>query len=556
MSKLKIFITAFVLFQTLHVVAAYNHSNKYSSSSIFAEYHYRNGKVNGYSISKEDTLLKRENLNGDDVVPKITFPGITQADFKDAFNVLDECLVMVPRLGFKFPFIAPGGRYGACWWQLDASLALNGAKWANQHFSENVLRGFAGVQRPDGRIPLYGYDKVPDWPECSSLPKLFASAYAVLKHTNDKELIQTTYSCLKKYMDWWYSAAKRDDETGLITGVFEESLPAIENRLKAVAQVDLNVEVAVGCNIMAKLAKQLGFTSDYKMYIALEKEIKAGINKYMWDETKGAYYSYLIKEKKLDDKLICYTFDPFRLNIAPKDRIPKMINMLTDNKYFNWENNAITSAAKTDKSYNESVGVYNGAPAWSGDIWTLRNEAAIQGLEDIGRYDLASYLSLKTVNLFNANYSEFIKPSDGSGNGEKRYAWSASQYIQILIENIFGIDYDGFSKNITIRPNLNEALTGKDISLERLLLPDGNRLNLYISNRSDSISIKYSITGDNNDMNIIIALPTNNNTVYKVVNKQRKGLKLVKIKKNAAIIYQIFNGKKYSDELSFIKSRK
>ena len=267
-------------------------------------------------------------------------------------------------------------------------------------------------------------------------------------------------------MGWWLSDFKRDEETGLITGVFEESLPAIEKQLKAVAQVDLNVEVAIGCNIMAKLARQLGITADYKKYTAVEKEIKAGINKYMWDESRGAYYSYLITEKKLDDKLICYAFDPFRLNMAPQDRIPKMINMLTDNKYFNWEDNAITSAAKTDKTYNESVGVYNGAPAWSGDIWSLRNEAAIQGLEDIGRYDLASFLSLKTVKLFNANYSEFLKPSDGSGNGERRYAWSASQYIQILIENIFGIDYDGFSKTITIRPNLDEALSVKIFHLK------------------------------------------------------------------------------------------
>ena len=303
---------------------------------------------------------------------------------------------------------------------------------------------------------------------------------------------------------------------------------------------------------MAKLARQLGITADYKKYTAVEKEIKAGINKYMWDESRGAYYSYLITEKKLDDKLICYAFDPFRLNMAPQDRIPKMINMLTDNKYFNWEDNAITSAAKTDKTYNESVGVYNGAPAWSGDIWSLRNEAAIQGLEDIGRYDLASFLSLKTVKLFNANYSEFLKPSDGSGNGERRYAWSASQYIQILIENIFGIDYDGFSKTITIRPNLDEALSGKDISLERLLLPDGNRLNIYISKKADSTNIKYTITGENKEMNIIVALPTNNRAINKVVDKKGRQLKPVKIKKGAAIIYQLFNGKNYSDELTFI----
>ena len=353
-------------------------------------------------------------------------------------------------------------------------------------------------------------------------------------------------------MDWWLSDIRLDSETGLITGVFEESFPPVENQLKTVAQVDLNVEIALGCNILGKLAKQLGNVSDYKKYSALEEEIKSAINKYMWDETTGAYYSYQVKEKKLDSGLFGYTFDPFRLSIAPEDRITKMISMLTDDKYFNWDINPITSAAKTDKSFNETVGTYNGALAWSGDIWTLRNEAVIQGLEDIGRYDLAAYLSLRTVNLFNANYVEFIKPSDGTGQGAQRYAWSASQYIQILIENIFGIDYNGFNNTISIRPNLDGSLTGKDISLEKLLLPDGNRLSLYISKKHDSTTIKYQIDGVNKDKNIIISLPTNGDIACKVANRSKKNAKLTKIKKGAALIYQIENGKKYDDEFTFV----
>lgn len=522
-----------------------------SSDSKVIESPYISRATNNYNVFENVTPPKRVNLNGEDIIPQITFPEIAQKDFKDAFNVLDECLVMEPGFGFNFPFISPGGHYGACWWQIDASLALNGAKWVNQHFSENVLRGFASVQKPDGRIPLYGYDEIPGYPICSSLPKLFGSAYAVLKHSNDNELIHTTYDYLKKYMDWW-SDARRDNETGLITGVFEESFPPVENQLKRVAQVDLNVEIAAGCNILGKLAKHLGITSDYRKYSAMEEEIKAAINKYMWDESSGAYYSYRIKEKKLDSGLFCYAFDPFRLQIAPRERISAMVSMLTDDNYFNWDSNPITSAAKTDKSYNETVGTYNGAFAWSGDIWTLRNEVVIRGLEDIGRYDLAAYLSLRTVNLFNANYAEFIKPSDGTGHGEQRYAWSASQYIQILIENIFGIDYNSFNNTITIRPNLDGSLAGKDISLEKLLLPDGNRLSLYLSKKTESTTIRYQIDGENKEQRIVISLPTNGAIACKVANRSKKRVKLTKIKKGAALIYQIDNGKKYDDEFTFL----
>lgn len=549
MASLRLLI-CFVLCCSFYASSSDRKSDNYPDSSVIESPH-SNDAACSESLQGKDTPSKRVNLNSDDIIPEITFPEISQEDFKDAFNILDECLVMQPGFGFSFPFIAPGGHYGACWWQIDTSLALNGTKWVNQQFSENVLRGFANVQKPDGRIPLYGYDNVSGYPTGSSLPKLFGSAYAVLKHSNNKELIQTTYDYLKKYMDWWFSDARRDPETGLITGVFEESFPPVENQLITVAQVDLNVEIVVGCNILGKLAKQLGIAADYMKYSAFESEIKAAINKYMWDENTGAYYSYLVKDKKLDRSLFCSTFDPFRLHIVPRERISEMVSMLTDDTYFYWDSNPITSAAKTDKSYNETVGTYNGAPAWSGDIWTLRNEVVIQGLEDIGRYDLAAYLSLRTVNLFNANYAEFINPADSSGHGEKRYAWSASQYIQILIEDIFGIDYNGFNNTITIQPNLDESLSGKDISLERLLLPDGNRLNLYISKGADSTRIRYRIDGENKDHHIIISLPTNGSIVCEVVNRSKKQIKPTKIKKGAALVYQINNGKKYNDEFTF-----
>ncbi len=64
----------------------------------------------------------------------------------------------VPLNGFNYPYMAPGGAYGSNWWQLDGSLNVAGAKWTNQKFVEDIMRGFAEVQaqNPDGRIDLWG----------------------------------------------------------------------------------------------------------------------------------------------------------------------------------------------------------------------------------------------------------------------------------------------------------------------------------------------------------------------------------------------------------------
>lgn len=494
------------------------------------------------------------HLNDSNVVPRISFPGISQAEFHDAFNVLRECLVIdEPRFGFNQPFIAPGGHYGGCWWQLDASLSLHGTKWVDQRFSENMLRGFHGVQREDGRIPLYGYDTVPGYPTCSSLPKLFQAADAMLKQSEDAELKLSVYTMLRSYLEWWFSDARRDVETGLITGVFEESFPPVENQLKAVAQVDLNVELVLACHIVAGLAEDLGQKTDHDRYSRYEQELRSAINRYMWDDETGAYYAYHVNDGRRDSTLICYAFDPFRMHIAPRKRIGRMVDMLTDDTYFNWSKYAVTSAAKTAPIYTETRGAYDGAPAWSGSVWSLRNEVIIQGLEDIGRYDLSAYLALKTVRMFNNNYTEFINPTDGSGHGVQRYAWSAAQYIQILVEKIFGVDFDQQKNTIRIRPNLDTSLVGETISLERLLLPNGNRLDLHIDYKATSTRITYSVSGERDDMNIVVGIPEKPKGRVRVINADGKRAKAKRRNKHHTVIYEVSNGTQRTGDFTFVQ---
>jgi hypothetical protein len=496
------------------------------------------------------------NINGKDVVPRITFPGITQDDFQDAFNVLNECLVTnLPVAGFTRAFMYPGGEYYKNWWQLDGSLALSGSKWASQKFAEGVVRNFIEVQRPDGRIPLYGPDTIALPFGTSSLPTLFEIGFEVVRRSDDTALVRATYTCLKKYLHWWLSdTVRRDSPSGLITGVFEETVPPDFSNTRFVrAPVDLNVELVLGCANIAALARRLGVRSEYEKYSALQKELTNLINKYMWDEKKGAYLSYFIKKQERDDRLTWYTFYPFRLNIAPGDRAEQMVKMLVDDRYFGWSGNTLTSAAKTDTTYNETKGVYNGKQ-WSGAIWTLCNDAIVKGLEDIGRYDLSAHLALKTARLFNANYAEFIMPSDGSGQGQLRYCWSASQYVEILVEKIFGVDYDAFGKTLTIMPRLDADLLGHDIALDSLLLPNGSRLTLHISNQPKGVTIAYALAGKKNTMDILLAMPVNGNQSYTAVDAKQRSAKFMRIKKGAAWIYQVNTGKKSGGEIMFVRN--
>jgi len=446
-------------------------------------------------------MPERPDVCSGQVVPRIQIPGISQATFADAFKVLDECLVIdVPLFGFDHPYMAPGGAYGSNWWQLDTSLNLAGAKWSNQAFAEGVIRGFASVQsqNPDGRIDLWGGGSVRGQnADSSSVPRLFETGYDVARRANDLELRELAYHVLKRYLDWWLSPVKRNPQTGLVTATFEETVGDPEITPGVNATVDTNVAVALGCWNVALLADRMGKKGDATRYQEAFGNFKQAINKHLWDEDRGQYRNRNLKTGKLSDVLVCTTFDPLRLGIAPPERREQLLTLLLDPAQFNWGSRPLTSIAKTDPRYVEAKGPYDGS-AWYGDIWTMRNLPVIAGLRDIGRHDLAAELAWSTIKSFDGKFTEYITPSDGSGEGVKRYGWSASQYIEAIIEYLFGVDADCMENRLRILPHIPRELRGQELRLDGLILPFEEEQRLYLSVKADeggATEIHFAIEG-------------------------------------------------------------
>ncbi len=469
----------------------------------------------------------------DRVLPQIHLQGISQLDFEDAFAVLDECIVTdVPLNGFNYPYMAPGGAYGSNWWQLDGSLNVAGAKWTNQKFVEDIIRGFAEVQtqNPDGRIDLWGGSTTRGQvADVSSLPRYFEAAYDVARRTNDSLLRNTIFESMKKYLGYWFSPAKRDKMTGLITGVFEETFSNISSEVGSLAPIDLNVAVAIGCYNTSLIAACMGKAGEADRFLNDFKQLSSSINEYMWSDEDNVYYNYLVYEKRHERRLLCTTFDPLLLGIAPPDRVEKLIPALLNPSLFNWGNRPLTTIARTEPDYVEATGVYDGR-GWLGDIWTLRNLPVMNGLEDAGKHDLAAELTWSTIKSFNSNYCEFIVPKTGSGEGVQRYGWSASQYIQAIIENLFGIDYDHQDKRLRIVPHIPKELLKQEIEIKNLIIPSVNDLRLDLKIRQTKegkAAITIKLHGDLPEEILEIGLPSGH--INRVTSTDKAGKKVLPV---------------------------
>jgi hypothetical protein len=466
----------------------------------------------------------RPDIASANVIPRISISGLSQAGFENAFKVLDEALVTdIPIYGFTQPVISPGGYYrDGGWWLTDSSLSLAAAKWTNEGFAENVMRGFVDVQasNPDGHMDGGGRD----WPDrgsisnFSALPRFFEIAYDIARRTNDQSLRTEIYTMTRKYLDWWLSPIKRDGKTGLVSSdAGDETFGEVDcsssykTSLKpqTVAAVDTNVAVAIGALRVYEMSQSLGRVNESRKYWDAYQDMRTSINKYLWNEGDGVYYNYDLINGTQRKRLLVSIFDPLRLAISSTAQKDRLLTRLLDPTQFNWGKIPLTSVAMIDPAFVEWRGDYNG-PAWVGDVWTLRNMMVVKGLEDSGRPDLAAELNWATIKTFHDNYWEFVVPSSGQGQGAKRFSWTASQYVDAIIEHLFGVDFDRSRKQLRIEPHVPRELYGQDIALEHLNLPTdgGARLSIHIKQFSQTAAtIRVMISGRLPKGDLLVVLP-------------------------------------------------
>lgn len=424
--------------------------------------------------------------------PKINIPFCSQEEFEKAALTVEMC-VKPPVHGFIHDFIAPGGAYGNCWWSLDGALGADGFKWIDTDCDRKFLLNLCETQLPNGRIKLYGIDNFGHIPsvkaEIGSLPKFFTTCYnAAIRH-NDKAITEKAFCLLDKNLDWWFKN-RQDSKTKLISAVFEETfLPNLDFPVMEYCPPDTNVQIVLGCIYTSKLAVILGDIEKSEYYLEKATEIIHAINTYLWNEEKKAYYPYILSKKCHYDTLLASTFNALSFN-KDNERKIELLKKLTDNSFFGWDEHTVTTVARNDKAFTIVEGPYIGNPCWSGSVWTLTNKAIIDALFCIGEKELATELCLKTLLEFKGNYTEFHHPYNGSGHGVFDYAWTASQFIQIIIENIFGINYDAVNNVITINPNIPKEYKNDTFSIRELSLPNNESIDIFIDE-----NITYNYTG-------------------------------------------------------------
>ena len=293
-----------------------------------------------------------------------------------------------------------------------------------------------------------------------------------------------TLTVFEKSIRWWLQN-RQDPQTGLITAVFEETfIPNIISGSLVYAPPDTNIEVAIGCKNAAELAELDGQPEKAFHYRKLAQSIFNAVRKFLWNDEKGAYLPFILPEHRHEPCLMASAFLGFRLRDTARSK--RLSRLLHDPERFNWNTFPLTTIARDDERFTICRGRYTGNPCWSGSVWALTNASVIDALTAGGELEDAAELAVRTIRAFRGNYAEFLTPDTGSGEGVLRYAWTASLFIRIIIENLFGLSYTRES-GVTAKPNFPKRWAARPAVLEGLTLPDGKRIRICCLNNHAEI---------------------------------------------------------------------
>lgn len=417
-------------------------------------------------------------------------PFCTQEALDCAVETLKTCY-SEPVEGFVRPFFAPGGAYGNHWWSLDYALAVEGAKWLSIFAGADLVRNLAAVQCADGRIPLWGPDSfghIPNVKESiSSLPKYFETCWKIVRMTGDRELAKTTFSLFRRNLEWWFRF-RQDPETKLITAVFEETfIPNTVSSSMVYAPMDTNCAVCTGCRNTAQLAEMLGDTGSAVFCREKGEEIEAAVNRYLWNSKKGRWFPYVLTQKRQYPVSEASMF--FGFSVGDRERNETLAGLLTDDSEFGWDHAPLLSVSRKDPLFTTVRGAYTGNPSWSGSVWTLLNDGAVTALKNAGYRTLSAELAVKTLRLFGGRCAEFINPKTLTGEGVQQYAWTASQFIRILTEEIFGLEYTP-ENGLSAVPNVPKEYRDAELFLGPLHLPDGSAAEVRVLGGKTEIAVR------------------------------------------------------------------
>lgn len=353
-----------------------------------------------------------------------------------------------PTGNLRYPFIDPSAGYGGELWDWDSYFSAYALCRAQNVYSAQELEraglsdeiiekhvkgsvlNFLDSQEKDGYTPIMvaggglfdGYFKreyAKGMPLNQHKPFLCQAALNASERFGDFEWFDADK--LAAYMRY-YETNQYDPDSGLffwqddiMIGI-DNNPTAFFRRPRTCADVYLNSFIYAEYVALARIYERLGKTAEANVAADKAEKLKAAIDKEMWDEHDGVYYSQDLDFYRSDRKIGTFEFHagqnpkwrsvpmkirfwgcfiPMYVGLADAKKAERLCEHLNDGDIF--APFGVRTLARNEKMYD--LEKTSNPSNWLGAVWTVANYVVYKGLLRYGMKEKAEQLRINTIEL-------------------------------------------------------------------------------------------------------------------------------------------------------------
>lgn len=366
--------------------------------------------------------------------------------------------------------------FNNCIFMWDSAFMLMFGKYADRIFKfQNTFNNFYAKQHRDGYICRQidennGKDVFARHDPSSTGPEVMAwCEWDYFLNFGDKERLARVYPCLVAYHQWMREHFTWRDGTYFSSGYGcgMDNSPRLDEKYHVcfsnghMVWVDACMQELNACNILIKMAKELG-DSEYIADLAEERDnLFKVINEKLWDPETSFYY-----DLRADD-----TFNYVKhigaywsllAKCVPEDRAESFIAHLENENEFKTEHR-VPTLSKDHPKFNSNGGY------WCGSVWAPTNYMVLKGLDAYGKYALSHEIACShldaVVDVFKSTGTLYENYAPDFSNGKANFGkparadfvgWTGLSPISVMFEYVFGIKPNASENKITWYVNLTE----------------------------------------------------------------------------------------------------
>ncbi|MDD3914063.1 MAG: trehalase family glycosidase [Bacteroidales bacterium] len=355
----------------------------------------------------------------------------------------------VARGGLKHDGVVPSHAVGyfVGFWAWDSWRFATALSHFAPELAKDNIRAMFDYQQPDGMIIDCIFVDTAENNYRDSKPPLSAWAVnEIFEQTQDTAFLREMFPKMVAYYRWWYEKRDHDCnrqceygstdgtkvaaawESGMDNAIRFDEAAMVKNGNDAYSMnqesVDLNSYLALENRLLKKFSIIIDETFDEPYY-------GDSTAQYYFDNAIGFFFDRRLEDKSFIRVEGCEAYTPLWTNIANKEQVSQMLNILTDTAKFSTYIPFPTVAMDNPK--------YDAHGYWRGAIWLDQTYFAISGLRNYGYKEMANNYTRQVFDRLagltgEVAIHENYDASTGQPLEAPHFSWSAAHLLMLYEE--------------------------------------------------------------------------------------------------------------------------